>query len=81
MTEVNLCLVKSQTTFPYLSSIFYVVDGKGMKPKKFTVRFLGSVEVNYHKGNDVITNAINKVSSKCNTWILAIQLSTVNCQL
>ncbi|KAJ8315687.1 hypothetical protein KUTeg_007837 [Tegillarca granosa] len=39
---------------------------------KFNLRFLGSVEVNYHKGDDVLVQAINKValtrrSAKCST--------------
>ncbi|XP_071112537.1 JNK-interacting protein 1-like [Haliotis cracherodii] len=29
---------------------------------KFTIRFLGSVEVNYHKGDEVLSQAINKVA-------------------
>jgi hypothetical protein len=32
------------------------------KPDKFTLKFLGSVEVGYHKGNDVLCQAISKVS-------------------
>ena len=29
---------------------------------KFYLRFLGSVEVNYHKGDEVLCQAINKVT-------------------
>ena len=32
-----------------------------MRPAKFFLRFLGSVEVAYHKGTEVLVQAINKV--------------------
>lgn len=39
----------------------FFADGEGMRPFKFTLEFLGSIEVNYHKGNDVLVQAIHKV--------------------
>jgi len=39
---------------------------------KFFLRFLGSVEVNYHKGDEVLCQAINKVISGNAVMVQAI---------
>jgi len=31
------------------------------RSRKFFLKFLGSIEVSYHRGNDVLCQAINKV--------------------
>ena len=33
------------------------------RSRKFFLKFLGSIEVSYHRGNDVLCQAINKVDS------------------
>ena len=41
--------------------LYYLSEEDGCA--KFYLRFLGSVEVNYHKGDEVLCQAINKVNS------------------
>ena len=41
--------------------LYYLSEEDGCT--KFYLRFLGSVEVNYHKGDEVLCQAINKVNT------------------
>ena len=54
-----------------MSAFYYISEEDGCA--KFYLRFLGSVEVNYHKGDEVLCQAINKVN--INTMYLAGQIS------
>ena len=36
-------------------------ENEGDRTVRYMLRFLGSVEVSYHKGNDVLCQAIHKV--------------------
>ncbi|XP_064629060.1 JNK-interacting protein 1-like isoform X2 [Lineus longissimus] len=47
------------------------------KPDKYTLKFLGSVEVSYHKGNDVLCQAISKVQGQRRNNPAKAQLCTL----
>jgi len=50
------------------------------RSRKFFLKFLGSIEVSYHRGNDVLCQAINKVSL-CGSFINISSVSRIMCLL
>ncbi|CAH1798699.1 unnamed protein product, partial [Owenia fusiformis] len=48
----------------YATDLSFLEDEEDRKvsPRRFYLRFLGSIEINYHKGNDVLCQAIHKVA-------------------
>jgi len=51
------------------------------RTRKFFLKFLGSIEVSYHRGNDVLCQAINKVDCYHHLCFICLLLKSKYCTL